>query len=367
MDSNALSEVFGDRAELARLLLTAREIVLPRMRECLDWLSEPTRQMALYHFGWLDENGHDGDFLGAGRTMLISLLAATIDGGRWDRARDATVAFRILCAAILIHDDIIDADRTRRGRPALWVRYGSGEAIQAAAALYGLAFEVLSERPVRSTGFAVHILSHAAQECATGQILDLRAERTESLGIDDAFCIAAAKTSSITRCAAHLGATCANVQPERAQAMAEFGHCLGMIIQIRDDMTDIWGEPGEEAAPRRSDIRARKKTFPVAAALSTGAVPELAEFYRGSQTPSDEDIARIVDLLDRCGGQAWCADQLHRHHDLALERLAQAAPEPRAARLLTDLVDLIMNSSVGDSTTVLRSKAIKSVASEEER
>ncbi|MEU8518390.1 polyprenyl synthetase family protein [Streptomyces sp. NPDC048577] len=87
-------------------------------------------------------------------------------------------------------------------------------------------------------------------------------------------------------CACRLGALYAGADAERVAACARFGEDLGMAFQLVDDVRGFWGDPSLTGKPVGSDLTARKKSFPVAAALSTGtpSAERLSEVY-ASATP----------------------------------------------------------------------------------
>ncbi|WP_165975908.1 polyprenyl synthetase family protein [Actinomadura rubrisoli] len=307
--------------------------------------------MALYHFGWRDEQGRPSAFAGRARSLLCPLLSATVDGGSWERARDAAAAWYVMSGSFLIHDDVVDADRVRRGRLALWAQYGAPEAILTGDALLSAAFEILAEHSTHATVDAVRMLAGTACEVACGQILDVAAERRVEISSATALNTTVAKTCSYLRCGAYLGALYAQTNPDQVGAMADFGHHLGMIVQLSDDLADIWGDPDEAGIPARTDIVARKKTLPVVAALSSQRPErsELAQYYETTHTPDQDELQHLADLLDRCGGRAWCQQRMQDEVTAAHDCLDRAAAHPQARQNLADYALLLTHSSLASS------------------
>ncbi|MFI6044239.1 polyprenyl synthetase family protein [Nocardia sp. NPDC051321] len=280
----------------------------------------------------------------------MPLLSATIDGGGWDRAGDATAAWYMLAGQVLIHDDIVDADRLRRGRPTLWVRYGIPEAILTGDALVGAAFELLTEVPSAITAPAARMLATATRHIANGQIMDVTAQAPTPNALNAALDMTVAKTCSYLRCGACFGALHTQSGPEQVAAMGQYGHHLGMIMQLRDDLADIWGDPTDSAELLGADLLKRKGSLPVVAALSSTRPErdELARYYQSKHVPDRDELRYLMGLLEICGARVWCDLRIDEELAAAHDCLDRAAPHPQARQHLLDYAAFIARcSSVG--------------------
>ncbi|MEU4848336.1 polyprenyl synthetase family protein [Streptomyces gilvosporeus] len=331
------------------VLAEGRELVLPRLRECVEWLSEPVRTMVTYHFGWTDPQGKPAALTGSSlRLGTLVLLSATLDRGPWHRARDAAVAWTLMGNQTLIHDDILDEDRVRRGSPAVWAEFGTPAAVQTGDALLALAFEVLAAQPGPHTGEAVRVLAATAREVCTGQILDVELESRSCTTFDEALSVVEAKTCTLLRCICHLGALHTNATRDQVDALTEFGGHVGVVWQLRDDVADIWGDPGGRAEPPRSDIRSRKKTLAVLVALRSGHPfrNDLEAFYRSTHAADVDELQRVATLIEQCGGRAWCEEEIARRLAAARECLRRAAPDAGVRRVIADYTGFITRRSL---------------------
>ena len=95
---------------------------------------------------------------------------------------------------------------------------------------------------------------------------------------------------------------------------------MGLAFQLTDDLLGIWGAPEVTGKPVRADLRARKKSLPVVAALSSGtpAAVELAEILASDSELSEDDLVHAADLVVAAGGKEWAERE-------ADDRLAAAA------------------------------------------
>ncbi len=150
----------------------------------------------------------------------------------------------------LLHDDIMDGDALRRGRPAVWKAYGTGPAVLTGDALFALAVETLTAAPATShAAAAVRRLTRASRDLVRGQADDLLFAHRPWTGPDavstgEYEAMAEHKTGALLGCALALGAGLAGAPQETAAALDRAGRHLGVAFQIADDLLGIWGDPG---------------------------------------------------------------------------------------------------------------------------
>ena len=113
--------------------------------------------------------------------------------------------------------------------------------------------------------------------------------------------------------------------------LARFGEHLGLAFQLVDDLLGIWGSPDVTGKPALADLRSRKKSVPVVAALNSGteAAGRLAELYFQPHQPDQVDdeaaLIAMADLIERAGARAWTEAEADRHIAQADECLAALA------------------------------------------
>ena len=302
----------------------AASIVEPALRAAVDTLPASMRRIAGYHFGWWDEHGQptrlgqrgQGDPARA-RTARAPRPSAVPPAA----AVPAAAAVELVHNFSLLHDDVMDGDPTRRHRPTAWSVFGISAAILAGDALLALALDVLagSGHPAATDGDA------DAQRRGAGPAG--RPERGHGLR--------AARDVELAECcgwpsgrpapcwgARARWARCSAAAPGAGRAAARLREHLGLAFQHVDDLLGIWGDPAVTGKPVYSDLRSRKKSLPVVAALTsdTPAGRELAALYHRHAPLSETDAAHAAELIDAAGGRAWSQTQ-------ADDLLAQAMQE----------------------------------------
>ncbi|GAA3929059.1 polyprenyl synthetase family protein [Actinomadura viridis] len=319
-------------AQAPAAVSAGRELLEPALRATVDRLDRPMREIASYHFGWTDETGapvppalrSTGKAL---RPALVLLAARAAD----DDPRPAlpgAVAVELVHAFSLLHDDIMDGDRTRRHRPAAWTVFGTPAAILCGDALLALSHEVLLETGTAGGHRAARALAGATARLITGQALDLEFERRARISLAECLRMAAGKTAALLACSCSLGPLLCEAPEPLPGALAAFGSDLGVAFQLTDDLLGIWGAPEVTGKPAGNDLRARKKSLPVTAALNAGTAESerLAEVLGRPGVPSEADVREAARLVEAAGGRAWTE--------------AEAAARVASARAHLDGVDM---------------------------
>jgi geranylgeranyl pyrophosphate synthase len=192
------------------------------------------------------------------------------------------------------------------------------------------------------TGDALRVLGSCVQALLDGQSADVDFERRSDVGLDECLRMAEGKTGALMGCACALGAVLGDANAEQLTHLSAFGERLGLAFQIVDDLLGIWGDPAVTGKPVYSDLRSRKKSLPVVAALTSGtsAAAELAVLYRQESPLSQGDLERAAALVEEAGGREWSRTAAGDLLTEALNRLRATALAPRPAAELEALARL---------------------------
>ncbi|MCW7941225.1 polyprenyl diphosphate synthase [Streptomyces hygroscopicus] len=328
-------------ADAGRILNRARDLVAPALAESVATLHPWVAEMADYALGRQEQDS--GRRQGKGVRQALAVLGAELPGAPATAGVPAAVAVELVHTFSLLHDDIMDGDALRRGRPALWKAYGTGPAVLAGDALFALAVQTLSTAPA-----AVRRLTVALGDLVHGQADDLLfADRPwtgpESVSIGEYEAMAERKTGALLGCALALGAHFGGARDETASALDRAGRHLGVGFQIVDDLLGIWGDPDVTGKPVHSDLREGKKTLPVLVALDTTRGPELAELLAARD---DSGVRRAAAAVAEAGGRATALRAARRHLAAANSLLDSVPCSPRPAAELRTLVAALSRRTV---------------------
>jgi geranylgeranyl diphosphate synthase type I len=255
---------------LLRALAATRDLVEPGLREAVATLRDEISRISAYHFGWSDADG--GPAPGTGGRMVrqaLVLWTAKAVGAAPGPAVPAAVAVELVHGGSLLHDDIIDGDAVRRGRPTVRAAFGLPAAPLAGDALFSLSMKVLTGLSAPVAVLAVSRLADTIQDLVRGEYSDAVFEGRRDVTMGECLEMSSAKTAALLATSCALGALVGGADRARTEALAGFGAHLGMAFQFVDDLLGIWGDPAVTGKPVDADLSSRKMTAPVVAAFLT--------------------------------------------------------------------------------------------------
>lgn len=321
------------------ILARNRALFEPALHAAIDRLPAAVRPAVTYHFGHHDEYGAPTHTTsGKAIRPALVLLAAEAVGGTPAAAVPAAVAVELVHNFSLLHDDVMDGDTTRRHRPTAWTVFGANTAILAGNALLTLAMDVLAADGHGASRDGLRMLSSTVFDLVNGQQNDLDFERRWDVDLDECVRMAEDKTSALLGHACAVGATFGGGK-DRVEPLREFGRSFGTAFQHIDDLLGIWGRPDITGKPIHSDLRSRKKSLPVVAALTskTPSGNTLADLYLNDRELSEADLVRAAELVEAAGGRRWSQEQADTLLDRALDVLCSTDLAPRPAEELRAL------------------------------
>lgn len=192
---------------------------------------------------------------------LLSIFCCNAVGGAEDDAIHAGTAIELFHDFTLIHDDIMDKDELRRGKPTIHVKWDSGIAILVGDALIGLSFQQLMKSSGIYLNQVAKIFSDALVKVCEGQALDKSFETIPQVSLADYLEMIAKKTAWLFKVACEIGAILGGGTPAQIEHLSNFGYNLGLAFQIQDDLLDFTADEGKLGKKIGSDFRMDKKTY----------------------------------------------------------------------------------------------------------
>ncbi|MFD0684415.1 polyprenyl synthetase family protein [Actinomadura fibrosa] len=234
-------DVEGHDAEGIDVLGEARALVVPALTAALRGLPDGIGHVVEYHLGTSPRDGAPaGGYGGTALRPALVLLACEALGGDPARAVPAAVAVELVHNASLIHDDVIDAGRTRRGRPAAWTVYGASTAVLAGDALFFLALQILAETPWLADA-GVGIVTTEVRRLVEGEHARVLSRPRDTAPTPDTVPTpdtAALRTGSLFAGSCELGAVAAAGTAEQVAALRAFGTHLAAALRQADRHLD---------------------------------------------------------------------------------------------------------------------------------
>jgi len=283
--------------------------------------------MQEYQLGWRDErltpaHAESGKLL----RPLLSLLACRAAGGVPEQALPLAASIQLVHDFSLIHDDIEDQGDMRRGRPTVWKLWGLAQGINTGDGMLivaHLAVHRLSEVGVPAE-IVLEVIRRFDETILTvceGQFLDLSYEGDLRISEADYLAMIGRKTATLVAAASGLGAIVGGANAATTAAMFDFGQNLGLAFQVQDDVLGIWGDSAVTGKPPAADLHRRKVSLPIIHALHGAEQREgLARLY-GKKHTNDEDVRRILDILEQAGARGYTEGVAAFYHKQALAAL----------------------------------------------
>lgn len=251
----------------------------------------------------------------------------------------------------LIHDDIVDEDQFRRGRPTVWKLWGVSHALNDGDAQMLLACEVLGRSPHTSsvsTNLLAFLLKQYRRVCE-GQHLDFT---LSALPLGDAqvtearyFEMIGRKTADLIAAATGAVGLLAGVQEKEYEALYALGFNLGVSYQLADDCMSIWADTQLTGKEVYKDIYERKKTLPVLYAdrmLSPVDQTTLREYFNTTSVLTHEQVHECIELIDRVNTYEYMCTEIDTYRTKTLDAISILSLEDAHKEILQRCVDVLI-------------------------
>jgi octaprenyl-diphosphate synthase len=269
----------------------------------------------------------------------LLLLSAKLAGNGGRAAVQLGAVVELVHAATLVHDDVIDAAQTRRGRPSTNFKWGNHTCVLAGDWLYMQAFQIA----LRERNFQIlELLIGLTQMMVEGELIQL--ERIGRIGVTEADCMELVdrKTACLFSVCARLGALAGNADAQTQEKLGEYAWNLGMAFQLVDDVLDFTAREKTLGKPVGGDLREGKVTLPLVYALECASPGErgLVEIILQQRSYDEVPFARILALLEKYRGIERVKERAQTFTDKARSIIGEF-PESPYQRALTTVTELV--------------------------
>ena len=286
---------------------------------------------------YLQESG--GKRLRPSLLLLASRLIAEPEERASDSAIHLGAVVEMIHAATLVHDDVIDDARTRRGRPSANVAWGNHTSVLAGDWLYMEAFQVA----LRERNFHVlDLLIGLTQMMVEGELLQL--ERIGRIEVTEADCMELVdrKTACLFSVCAKLGALVAGADSQTEERLGDYAWNLGMAFQLVDDLLDFTSREKMLGKPVGNDLREGKVTLPLVYALeqASGEERRRVETILHDRNYDRVPFSQILAMVERYQGIARVKERAQAFTEKA-RGIINEFPDSPYQRALYSVTELI--------------------------
>ena len=281
-----------------------------------------------------------------------------------DAVLRACASLEFLQACALIHDDVMDASDTRRGKPAIHKQFEAlhtTNAWKGSANLFGEGAAILvgdlalswADEMLLTSGLSNDQLVRAKSiydvmrtELMSGQYLDLLEQVRGEITHERAETVIRFKSAKYTiERPLHLGAAIAGATPELNQILSEYGLALGEAFQLRDDLLGVFGDSSVTGKPAGDDLREGKQTMLIAFANANADSTDKKLLFDnlGNSALTSDSISELQSVLIGCGAQQFVENRIEEYLEKSLASLAGLDNTSEAKTALKELAILATN------------------------
>ena len=273
------------------------------------------------------------------RPMLFILCANAKTSTAPEKTMPLATALELIHTASLVHDDIIDTSKRRRGVETANSKYGAQIAVLIGDYLFAKAFQLVAENDY---GAQVQLtLSKLVKNLCIGEIMQDRSLFVVPT-MTDYYTRINLKTAIFLSSCCRLGALVADMTDREIDNLTAYGSGLGLAFQIIDDLLDFFGDETVTGKPRGGDLKSGVITLPVIRALQKSSdASELKQLVtRGNVTTSDIDAA--IKIILATDAVDYCRTRAEAHIDSARVNLPLTL-KTSAALALEQIADFVVD------------------------
>ena len=243
------------------------------------------------------------------RPMLI-LLTAKNCGEVLDVTQNAALGLELLHTASLVHDDVVDESDQRRGQPSVNASYNNKVAVLVGDYILSTA---LLRVALSNNHEIVQNLAELGRTLAAGEILQLSNISNKDISEDAYYQVIEKKTAVLFEACCKLGAISVGASRDMVEKASQFGHNIGMIFQIRDDIFDYY-DSKEIGKPTGNDMIEGKLTLPIIYSLTHYESPAMMKLARKVKngTINTDEIAVLIEFAKQYGGIKYAEKKMEQ-------------------------------------------------------
>ncbi len=265
----------------------------------------------------------------------IVFLVSELCGGVNNRSYIGAAMVELLHTATLIHDDVVDEAKERRGIASINAKWNNKIAVLIGDYLLSKGLLIAVENKEYSF---LESLSRTVKRMSEGELLQIQKSKDYNIDEDTYYQIISNKTASLISTCCEVGAIAATSNTSIHNQMREFGELVGMSFQIRDDIFDFSSKSSILGKPVGNDLKEKKITLPLIYALSKVDGPESKDIINliKEKKITRKDISRVIDFVKANGGIEYAESRAREHIEKA-QLILETFPDSPAKKSLQNL------------------------------
>ena len=270
---------------------------------------------------------------GKGIRPVLTILSARMTGTPTMNSFKAAAMVEFLHVATLLHDDVVDDAKLRRGFPTInrvWKNKAS--IIMGDFLLSKVLTNLIGLRDFE----ALDLISITAERLSTGEMLQIEKSYRKNMKEEVYYNMIKDKTASLIGTSCELGAITSSGKGTNKEKLRNYGEYFGIAYQIKDDLFDILGSSKDTGKDVNSDVSRNMITLPVIHTLERSLTSKERKHIRKTMKngASKKDVRLLTEIVDSHGGFDYARDKIKSYSDRAIEALAEFPDSPYKESLI---------------------------------
>lgn len=277
---------------------------------------------------------------------VLCLMSCELFSGDVNDALQPGIGLELFHNFTLIHDDIMDNSKVRRGKETIHIKWDTNTAILAGDLFQVMALDYIMKTEPEKLLPALELFTQASTKVCEGQQWDMIFEDQEEVNLRDYIKMIELKTATLLAASLKLGAIIANANPNEQKLIYDYGIYLGTAFQIQDDILDTFGSHEKTGKKVGGDILAGKKTYLFIKALEKAEARQqklLLLLLKNQEIPPDEKIKKMRDFYILLGVKRDAEKARDKYYENAILKLMRIPVDDNLKNPLIELSEFLMS------------------------
>ena len=229
---------------------------------------------------------------------VLCIMASELFDGKYDNVINAALGLEIFHNFTLLHDDMMDNAVSRRGQPAVHIKWNENIALLSGDAMSVISYKYIIQSP-ENLKQILDVFSETALQICEGQQYDMDFETEKNVSEQDYLKMINLKTAVLLAAGLKIGAISAGAKYEDCENLYKFGQNMGIAFQLQDDMLDVYGDVQKFGKNIGGDIVANKKTYLLIKAmeLANGETKKELEYWLSLKQFDPQEKINAVKMI----------------------------------------------------------------------
>lgn len=269
----------------------------------------------------------------------FTIIAAHFGNYQAEKVRALSAVIELFHMATLVHDDVIDDAKLRRGRETIQSKYGKEYAVYIGDYLFCICFKILAQTASLQS---IQMDSRAMSRICLGEVEQLNSRFDTEVSVKNYLRRIAGKTAELFSLSLYIGAAESECSTKLAKTFHRIGHNIGMAFQIIDDILDYVGDEKSVGKDQVKDIREGIYNLPLIYALEKRPIDLLTLLEK--QTYKEEDLVEVIRLVREHKGIEKAQKLAQKYTEKAFKEIKKL-PENEYKNILIEITQMLLERS----------------------